>query len=69
MFANTIGIFNVCETAVCHDLHRAHEPPDALAGGIAFYATSSNSFGIYYAWPATHSYLFFLPSAEKNRHL
>lgn len=22
-----------------------------------------------HAWPATHSYLFFLPSAEKNRHL
>ena len=22
-----------------------------------------------YAWPATHSYLFFLPSTEKNRHL
>lgn len=47
MFADTMDIFNVCETAVCHDLHRAHEPPDALTGGIAFYATSSNSFGIY----------------------
>lgn len=47
MFADTIGIFNVCETAACHDLHRAHDTPDALAGGIVFYATSSNSFGIY----------------------
>lgn len=47
MFADTIGIFNVCEMAVCHDLHRAPDTPDALAGGIAFYATSSNSFGIY----------------------
>ena len=69
MFADTIGIFSVCEMAACHEFHSAPEPPDTLAGGIAFYATSSNSFGIYYAWPATHSYLFFLPSPEKNRHL
>ena len=69
MFADTIGIFSVCEMAACHEFHSAPEPPDTLAGGIVFYATSSNSFGIYYAWPATHSYLFFLPSAEKNRHL
>lgn len=47
MFADNLGIFNVCETAACHDLHGAPEPPDALAGGIAFYATSSNRFGIY----------------------
>lgn len=69
MFADTMDSFNECEMAVCYDLHRAPDTPDALAGGIAFYATSSNRFGIYYAWPATHSYLFFLPSAEKNRHL
>lgn len=69
MFADTMDSFNECEMAACHELHSAPAPPDALAGGIVFYATSSNSFGIYYAWPATHSYLFFLPSAEKNRYL
>ena len=69
MFADTMDSFNECEMAACHDLYRAPDTPDALAGGIAFHATSSNSFGIYYAWPATHSYLFFLPSTEKNRHL
>ena len=69
MFADTMDSFNECEMAVCHELHSAPDTPDTLAGGIVFYATSSNSFGIYYAWPATHSYLFFLPSAEKNRHL
>lgn len=47
MFADTIGIFNVCEMAACHEFHSAPDTPDALAGGIAFYATSSNSFGIY----------------------
>lgn len=47
MFADTMDSFNECEMAVCHDLHRAPDTPDALAGGIAFYATSSNSFGIY----------------------
>lgn len=47
MFADTIGIFNVCEMAACHDLHRAPDTPDTLVDGIAFYATSSNSFGIY----------------------
>lgn len=47
MFADTIGIFNVCETAACHDLYSAPEPPDTLVDGIAFHATSSNSFGIY----------------------
>ena len=44
---DTMDSFNVCEMAVCHDLYRAPDTPDALAGGIAFYATSSNSFGIY----------------------
>ena len=58
MFADTMDSFNECETAACHDLHGAPDPPDALVDGITFYATSSNSFGIYYAWPATHSYLF-----------
>ena len=66
MFADNLGIYNVCETAVCHDLHGAPEPPDALAGGITFYATSSNSFGIYYAWPATHAYLFSTVCRKKN---
>lgn len=47
MFADTMDSFNVCEMAACHDLYRAPDTPDALAGGIAFYATSSNSFGIY----------------------
>lgn len=47
MFADTMDSFNECEMAVCHELHRAPDTPDALAGGIAFYATSSNSFGIY----------------------
>ena len=47
MFADTMDSFNECEMAACHDLYRAPDTPDALAGGIAFYATSSNSFGIY----------------------
>ena len=47
MFADTVDSFNVCEMAACHDLYRAPDTPDALAGGIAFHATSSNSFGIY----------------------
>lgn len=54
MFDDTMDSFNVCETAVCHELHSAPDPPDTLVDGITFYATSSNSFGIYYAWPATH---------------
>ena len=66
MFADTMDSFNECEMAVCHELHRAPDTPDTLAGGIVFYATSSNSFGIYYAWPATHSYLFFYPLPKKN---
>lgn len=47
MFADTMDSFNECEMAVCHDLHRAPDTPDTLVDGIAFYATSSNSFGIY----------------------
>lgn len=47
MFADTVDSFNVCEMAACHDLHRAPDTPDTLVDGIAFYATSSNSFGIY----------------------
>ena len=47
MFADTIGIFSVCEMAVCYELPRAPDTPDALVDGIAFYATSSNGFGIY----------------------
>ena len=47
MFADTIGIFSVCEMAACHEFHRAPDTPDALVDGIAFYATSSNGFGIY----------------------
>ena len=66
MSADTIGIYNVCETAACHDLHGAPEPPDAQAGGIAFYATSSNRFGIYLCL-ATHPLVsFFYPQPKKN---
>lgn len=66
MFADTIGNFNECEMAACHDLYRAPDTPDALAGGIAFYATSSNSFGIYYAWPAPTRICFFHLLLKKN---
>ena len=69
MFADTIGIFNVCETAACHDLHRAPDTPDTLVDGITFYATSSNSFGIYLCLTSHPLVSVFLPSAEKNRHL
>lgn len=47
MFADTMDSFNECEMAACHDLHRAPDTPDTLVDGITFYATSSNSFGIY----------------------
>lgn len=47
MFADTMDSFNECEMAVCHELNSTPDTPDALAGGIAFHATSSNSFGIY----------------------
>lgn len=69
MFADTMDSFNECEMAACHDLHRAPDTPDALAGGITFYATSSNSFGIYLCLASHPLVSVFLPSAEKNRHL
>lgn len=47
MFTDTMDSFNECEMAVCHELNSTPDTPDALAGGIAFHATSSNSFGIY----------------------
>lgn len=47
MFADTMDSFDECEMAVCHELHRAPDTPDTLVDGIAFYATSSNGFGIY----------------------
>lgn len=65
MFADIMDSFNECEMAVCHDLYRAPDIPDTLVDGIVFHATSSNSFGIYYAWPATHSHLFFYPLPKK----
>lgn len=69
MFADTMDSFNECEMAACHDLHRAPDTPDALAGGIAFHATSSNSFGIYLCLARHPLVSVFLPSTEKNRHL
>ena len=69
MFADTMDSFNVCEMAVCHDLYRAPEPPDALVDGITFYATSSNGFGIYLCLACHPLVSVFLPSAEKKRHL
>ncbi len=69
MFADTIGIFNVCEMAVCHELHSSPNTPDTLVDGITFYATSSNSFGIYLCLVIYPLVSVFLPSAEKNRHL
>ena len=69
MFADTVDSFNVCEMAACHDLHRAPDTPDTLVDGIAFYATSSNSFGIYLCLASLPLVSVFLPSAEKNRHL
>ena len=47
MFADIMDSFNECEMAACHEFHSAPDTPDTLAGGIVFYATSSNSFGIY----------------------
>lgn len=69
MFADTIGIFSVCEMAACHELHSAPDTPYTLAGGSPFMRHRPTVLAFIYAWPATHSYLFFLPSAEKNRHL
>lgn len=66
MFADTMDSFNVCEMAACHDLHRAPDTPYTLAGGITFYATSSNSFGIYLCL-ASHPLVsvFFYPLPKK----
>lgn len=69
MFADTMDSFNECEMAVCHELHSAPDTPDALTGGIAFHATSSNSFGIYLCLASHPLVSVFLPSAEKKRHL
>lgn len=69
MSADTMDIFNVCETAACHDLHGAPEPPDALAGGIAFYAISSNRFGIYLCLVSHPLVSFFYRLPKKKRHL
>lgn len=66
MFADTMDSFNVCEMAACHDLYRAPDTPDALVDGITFYATSSNSFGIYLCL-ASHPLVsvFFYPLPKK----
>ena len=69
MFADTMDSFNECEMAVCHDLHSAPDTLDTLVDGITFYATSSNSFGIYLCLASLPLVSVFLPSAEKNRHL
>jgi len=65
MFADTMDSFNECEMAVCYDLHRAPGTPDALAGGIAFHATSSNSFGIYLCLASHPLVSFFYPLSKK----
>lgn len=66
MFADTMDSLNECETAACHDLHGAPDTPDALAGGIAFHAISSNTFGIYLCL-ASHPLVsvFFYPLPKK----
>jgi hypothetical protein len=69
MFADTMDSFNECEMAVCHELHSAPDTPDALTGGIAFHARSSNSFGNYLCLASHPLVSVFLPSAEKKRHL
>lgn len=66
MFADTMDNLNECEMAVCHDLHGAPDPPDALAGGIAFYATSSNRFGIYLCLASHPLVSFFYRLSKKN---
>lgn len=66
MFADTMDSFNECETAACHDLHGAPEPPDALAGGIAFHATSSNTFAIYLCLASHPLVSFFYRLSKKN---
>lgn len=69
MFADTMDSFNECEMAACHELHSAPDTPYTLAGGSPFMRHRPTVLAFIYAWPATHSHLFFLPSAEKNRHL
>lgn len=66
MFADTMDSFNECEMAVCHELHSALDTPDTLAGGIAFYATSSNSFGIYLCLASHPLVSFFYRLPKKN---
>lgn len=65
MFADTMDSFNVCEMAVCHDLYRAPDPPMLWSMALPFMRHRPTVLAFIYAWPATHSYLFFLPSAEK----
>lgn len=69
MFADTVDSFNVCEMAACHDLHRAPDTPILWSMALPFMRHRPTVLAFIYAWPATHSYLFFLPSTEKNRHL
>ena len=65
MFADTMDSFNECEMAACHDLHSAPDPPDTLVDGITFYATSSNSFGIYLCLASHPLVSFFYPLPKK----
>lgn len=67
MFADTMDSFNECEMAVCHDLHSAPDTLDTLVDGITFYATSSNSFGIYLCLASLPLVsVFFYPLPKKN---
>lgn len=58
MFADNLGIYNVCETAACHDLHGAPEPPMLWLVALPFMRHRPTLLAFIYAWPATHSYLF-----------
>ena len=44
-------------------------PPMLWSMALPFMRHRPTVLAFIYAWPATHSYLFFLPSAEKNRYL
>ena len=44
-------------------------PPILWLVELSFMRHRPTVLAFIYAWPATHSYLFFLPSAEKNRYL
>ena len=66
MFADTMDSFNECEMAVCHDLHSAPDTLDTLVDGITFYATSSNSFGIYLCLASHPLVSFFYRLPKKN---